>query len=794
MFRRRRSPSRHILRVFAVLALILLMGAGAIFLWLRSGLPQMEGTIETEDVDDPVTIVRDAHAIPHIRAESASDAYFALGFVHAQDRLWQMEAMRRVGAGRLSEVVGARAIELDRMMRTLGLYRLAEESYATLPPDVRDALDSYADGVNAFLETRRGALPPEFLLLGYTPEPWQPADSLVWGKLMEMQLSVDWRSELLRARLLPKLGRERIDALWPADADSAPTTLAASDRGPALALPWSIPKGLDGMFGGGASNAWVVDGRHTATAKPILANDPHLDPSLPNQWYLVHMSAPDLEVTGASAPGVPFVILGHNGRIAWGMTSSQSDVEDLFIEHLSPDDPEMYMTPDGPRLFETREERIRVKDGDDIVITVRSTRHGPVISDALTPQRRPSPDVILSLATSYLAPEDTTATAIYRLNRARNWQDFTDALRSFNALQQFIMYGDVEGNIGFYAPGHVPIRRASDGFLPGDGSGDAADWTGFIPFDALPHDLNPASGRLINANNRPVGRGYPYYLARFWEDPYRARRIEQRLAASASHTLDESAALQGDTLSLMAQDVLPALLALLDPNDEAVRAVGERLRAWDGTMAEDRPEPLLFAAWIRALNRRLLGDALASDLPHYGVMGGDALTIALGPASPWCGANRMSCADQVTVSLKEALAGLAARFGADIDRWQWGAAHTVRFRHRLFEHIPPLGRWLGIELPLAGDTYTLLRAVPTLMAEEDPYRAIHIASMRAIYDLADLNRSRFILPTGQSGHPFSRHYRDMAPLWHGLDYVTIPRSAGESEGGRVLTLKPTPTP
>lgn len=798
MFRRRRSRSRRILRVFAVLALILLAGAVAIALWLRSGLPEFAGVVEVEGLDGPVTIMRDAHAVPYIRAESETDAYFALGFVHAQDRLWQMEAMRRLGAGRLSEIVGARALDLDRLMRTLGLYRLAEESYAILPPEVRDALDAYADGVNAYLDTRQGALPPEFLLLGHAPEPWQPADSLVWGKLMEMQLSVDWRSELLRARLLPRLGRERIDALWPADGNSTPTTLAADAHAAPSALPWSLPRSLARLFGSGASNSWVVGGQKTATGKPILANDPHLDPALPNQWYLVHMSTPDLELTGATAPGVPFVILGHNGRIAWGLTSSQSDVEDLFIEHLSPDDPDTYLTPEGPRLFETRDEVIHVKDADDVVITVRSTRHGPVISDALGASRRPPPDVILALATSYLQPEDTTPNAIFRLNRAGDWQDFVAALATFNALQQFVMYADVDGNIGFYAPGRVPIRRAADGFLPADGSTDAGDWTGVIPYDALPHALNPESGHLANANNRPVGRDYPYYLARFWEDPYRARRIEQRLSATSPHTLDESASMQGDTLSLMAQEILPALLARIDPKDNTLGAVRERLAHWNGVMAEDRPEPLIFAAWIRSLNRRLLGDALSGDLATYGIMDGESLKIAIGPASPWCGnaAGRVSCADQVKVSLNEAVADLTSRFGRDMESWRWGTAHAVKFRHRIFEHIPLLNRLFGIELPLAGDTYTLLRSAPMLAAETDPYRAVHIASLRAIYDLADLDRSRFILPTGQSGHPFSPHYRDMAPLWHRLDSITIPRTppAGTDNGSGVLTLQPVPAP
>ena len=464
------------------LALVLCTGGVGLLLWLRASLPRLDGRLALPGLHGTVTVARDAFGIPRISAGDEHDGYFALGFVHAQDRLWQMEAQRRVGAGRLAELVGEPGLPSDRFMRTLGLYRLAEATYRDLDPPVRAAIDAYGEGVNAWLSTRDRPLPPEFQLLGATPEAWRPADTLVWGKLMALQLAGNWRDELLRARLAARLPPERMRVLWPEGAAAeGPTIQGLGDTAGALlaGLPEVVMPRL-------ASNIWVVSGALSETGKPILANDPHLALQAPILWYLATLSVPGLEVSGATVPGVPFHLMGHNRGMAWGFTTTSSDTMDLFIERLEGAD--AYLTPDGPQPLETRPETIRVKDRPDVVITVRTTRHGPLVTDALT-QPPPLP---MALAAAALAPGDRTVQAMWKLNRATGWDEFVAAMADFHAPQQNVAMAAIDGTIGIYSPGRVPIRRQGDGTVPRPGWTGEFDWTGWIPFDQLPHARDPA--------------------------------------------------------------------------------------------------------------------------------------------------------------------------------------------------------------------------------------------------------------------------------------------------------------
>ena len=478
----------------ALLGLVAVAGVAG-WLWLRTSLPQTEGTIALAGVTADIDIMRDANGVPHIFAARAEDALFALGYVHAQDRLWQMEMMRRLGAGRLSEIFGKATLNLDRYSRTFGLYRLAEEQTTRLLPAERALLDAYTRGVNAYLHTHEGALPPEFVLMRYTPEDWRPADSLVWAKIMAMRLSRNWQTELLRWRMSGRLSPEQIRELWPDDDTGGPITL--SDRLHAAAPP---PGNLHGdipreFTSADASNGWVVSGARTATGKPILANDPHLSLDAPILWYLAHVQAPGLSLTGATVPGVPLLILGHNDHIAWGMTTTGGDTEDLFLEDIDPHDPKRYLTPDGPKPFVVRNEEIRVKDDAPVVLPVRETRHGPVISDLLgkdtTVKNEPKGQVI-ALASAALRPEDDTARALFQINRAGDWASFIEATRHFNSPQQNLFYADTTGDIGLTAPARLPIRRAGNGLAPVAGANGLHDWTGFVPFDGLPKNSQPA--------------------------------------------------------------------------------------------------------------------------------------------------------------------------------------------------------------------------------------------------------------------------------------------------------------
>ena len=765
------------------------------YVWLRTGLPDIAGEMRLAGLERPTEIARDEFGVPLIVAQSAHDAYFALGFAHAQDRLWQMEAMRRIGAGRLAEVVGARALDLDRFMRTLGIHRLAEASFAGLAPETQAALEAYAAGVNAFLAARRGALPPEFILLNVEPEPWRPADSLVWGKLMAMQLSVDWRQELLRARMAQRLERGAVESLWPPDGAAGPTTIGAAAP-TALDAAWQVPALLDELLGHGASNAWAISAARSATGRPIVATDPHLGATLPNQWYLARIVAPGLDLAGATAPGVPFVIIGQNAHIAWAFTSSQADVEDLVVEREMPGDPGRYVSASGFLPFQTRTEKISVSRANPVTLRIRATQNGPVISDILADKDAPTLDqgAALALSAPYLEPRDRSADALYSLNVARNLAETVIALERFDALQQFVTHADRSG-IGFAAPGRVPLRRAGDGFWPSDGAAGRI-WRGFVPHAELPRSENPAKGFLVNANNRPIGDRYPHTLARNWEEPYRARRAETVLGARTKHAPVDSAALQADTTSLAALDIVPVLLRLAgEPRSELARRTLSALGAWNGTMAPDKAEPLVYTAWVRAVMARLFAGRLEGDFPAYWDNRPRVMLATLAGEGGWCdargaAASAGSCAHAVGLALDDALSDLQKRFGSDPARWRWGKAHRVQLRHAIFGRVRVLGWLWGKNLEVGGDAHTLMRGGVRFADSAEPYRAAHIASLRAILDVGEPGGSLFVLPTGQSGHPLSPHYLDQALRWRDFDYLRLPQQ-GES-GRSVLRLVPAP--
>lgn len=783
--------------LIAVVAVFMVAAGG--FLLVRTSLPQISGEIDVAGLSQPVEIIRDRNGITHIRAKSETDAYFALGFVHAQDRLFQMDFQRRIASGRLSEVVGENTLELDRLMRTLGLRQLAAVNLDHLSPEARAALDAYSAGVNAHLDAHPGALPPEFLALMYRPERWRPADSLLWGRLMALRLSGNWRAEALRAGLSGKLTPEQIEDLWPRYDGEAPATLSALPP-PALSplfarLLDSFP---DSMRRITASNSWLLGGRHTATGRPILANDPHLGFQAPNLWYLAHIEAPGLSVTGATVPGVPFTILGHNDRIAWGFTTTESDTQDLYIERLADGSEDEYETPAGPRPFVSRDEIIRVDGKDPVRHKVRATRHGPVLSD-ISPglaeaagERR-----VIALAAAAFRDDDRTAEAIYRLNHARDWTSFRDAMRNFHSPQQNISYADVDGNIGFVAPARVPVRNNGGGLVPVPGWTGEYDWQGFIPFEELPQTYNPAAGRIVSANHRVAPVGYRHYLGRIRTPPYRAERIHQMLDANPRHRIKDSAALQGDTLSLMVRDLKP-LLTSIRPNEASAREALALVKSWDGVMDRGRPEPLIFVAWLRQLNRRLYADELDKAFPRYWGLRPAFVRRALTQRRMWCDdvttGETESCGEIIERALSEAVAELRDQYGGDLAGWRWGDAHYARFRHVPFGWIPVINRLFDIRISSDGGAYTVNRAQMRIGSRQAPYASVHGPGFRAIYDLSNLDNSRFIQATGQSGNFLSSRFADLNERWRNGRYLRIRRSREAALEGATgsLSLRPRP--
>jgi penicillin G amidase len=640
---------RRILAGFLLLALLL---AGGLYLYLRSSLPQVEGRIVVQGINRAVMIARDGDGVPLITAANDADAAFGLGVAHAQDRLFQMEMMRRYGAGRLSEVLGVQTLGVDRQMRVLGLYRLAEAEFPMLSAPVRRGLEAYAAGVNAFLATRSGALPPEFLLLRFTPDKWRPADSLVWGKLMDLLLAGNYRGELLRARLARTLSPEELAFLYPQYPKDGPTTLAQLRqiyrRLPLDPLYAALPPAVGPIY---ASNNWVVDGAHSASGKPLLANDPHLGFGAPGFWYLARLKTPQREIAGGTAPGTPFVVIGRNDRIAWGFTTTGSDVEDLFIEKLDPADPNRYLTPDGSAAFASHAETIVVRGMPPVRLTVRTTRHGPVLSDAL-PAGSVDDGYVLSLAATFLAEGDTTAQALWGIDRATDWPGFRSALQSFVSPMQNMVYGDSSGTIGFIAPGRIPVRKRGNGWLPVPGWTGEYDWNGTIPFADLPQASQPASGHFISANNKIVPDSYRYFLSRDWDLPNRAERIGALLAATPKQSPATSAAIQADTLSLAASRLVPLMTRIVPgseprsepgsgpggkPESKMAREAIERLRAWDFHMDAATVEPLLFTAWLREFAHQVFFRRLGDAATDYWSLHPQIIETVLSTHPEWCG-------------------------------------------------------------------------------------------------------------------------------------------------------------
>ncbi len=837
--------------VFGVLA------AGGGYLWLRTSLPEVRGEWTLSGLAGPVEMVRDRHGIPHILARNEEDALFALGFVHAQDRLWQMEMNRRVGAGRLAEVLGPAALDTDRLLRALGLYRRSEATLAHLAPESRQRIAAYVRGVNAWLEARDGLLPPEFLILGFEPALWRATDSLVWPKVMALDLAREWTRDLMRLRMSKFLPADRILDFYPpyrddkpwgvvppqvsvaepgdtppdsaadeaqraagkaegsaarADSHCNPETWPASPspsrfrtkpssggdsgvRSPLLSV-LSPPSGHSG------SNSWIVDGTRSASGRPILANDPHLGLSAPSTWYFVHLSWPGHDVVGATFPGLPIVVIGHNSHAAWGLTNTGPDVQDLFIERIDPEDPGRYLTPAGPRPFEVRREIIEVKGGEDVVLQVRETRHGPVLEDGWEPARGTlESGHVLALAWTTLREDDLTAQAGLALPEAKDWERFVAAFRDFHSPQQSVAYADVNGNIGLLAPARLPIRTGGgprDGMMPRPGWDARYDWQGFVPFEELPLVYNPRGGTIVSANHPVADPDYPHHITCEWAAGYRAERIMERLAARPRHDMESFRALQHDSVSNFARALLPRLrgVALGPEAGELARKARGLLDGWDGDMDPERPEPLIFHAWIWEFARLVADDELGSLRRDAWGRKGNFVHRVLAEREVWCddqGTSREEGCDEMLVrSLVSAVERIAERQGRDPAAWRWGREHVA-----LGEHLPfgktPLAHLFNLRGPAPGSMYAITAFSFSTRDPESTFASDHGPSLRIVYDLADLDRSLFIHSTGQSGNVLSSLYRNFEEAWRTGDYITIPtrRESFEADAlGRLRLVPP----
>jgi penicillin G amidase len=823
----RRRTRGHLIKLAAFvsgLCLFIALVLGGGFLWLRSSLPETDGTLILTGLQAPVTISRDRDGIPHIRAETDNDAYFALGFVHAQDRLWQMEATRRVGQGRLAEIVGKVGLPSDRFSRVLGYEQLAKTALAQLSPDARAAVDAYTAGINAWLQSHSGALPPEFLALRFTPEPWRAEDCLLWGKLMATRLS-NWPMLSLRLRLATSLGPDELTDLFPPYPGNAPITVDDAELKPgqkraslddsdtritahyAAPLPLS---GSDPRVPSEASNIFAVAGTGSESGKPLLANDPHLGFDAPNLWYLVRIDTPDMTLAGATVPSIPFLIIGHNRNVGWGFTTTGAETDAIFAERPDPSDSAKIAGIDGPETLSSHDETIAVAGDKPEHLVVRASRHGPIISDVMRIAGL-GEDEIAALSSPSLRENDRTAEAFYRLNQAQSAADFREGLRDFQAPMQNAAFADTEGHTGFVTAGLLPIRtRIEDGGIrPGWSDSDEER---YVPFDELPQVMDPPSGRIVNANNKVAGDKYPYYLGMFWADSDRAQRINALLSAQQKVDTTSLSTIQTDAVSLGARTLLPRLLPLVAEAglSSAASTALNSLSSWDGAMSRNRPEPLIYHAWIAELAHSLAAGRNLGDNGALIAMIGRPMTLMriLDSQKTWCASASEESANQtcqplVAGAFATAIDDLTKTFGNDPSRWRWGDAHRAVFANRLFAGIPLLDRLSTIDVSTDGDDDTVNRGTignsggvgsqdkGSYFYQPPLYPGVHGPGLRAIMDFSNLDNSLFMQATGQSGNLLSSHYRDLSDRWADGQYLRLPRESGVDRG---LILTPPAKP
>ncbi|EKE43491.1 penicillin amidase family protein [Oceaniovalibus guishaninsula JLT2003] len=799
---------RWSLRIFAGLALLALL-AGALAYWFAArSLPDYDTTVEVEGLTAPVEIVRDNADVPHIFGDSDPDVFFGLGFTHAQDRLWQMTLMRRTAQGRLSEIFGQRTLKTDELLRRLDIYNLASQSVAAQSPETLAALDAYAAGVNAWLAQvntgARGRGAPEFWLFPPEIAPWQPADSLAILKLMGLQLSSHLTEEVLRARVSLALEDEaRIEDIMPdvpgPGIASLPPYAALVPDAPGLPggtadrktdyADFLSPVARRGL--GGASNIWAAAPDRSATGGTLLANDPHLGFTAPSIWYLARIELRSGGVIGATLPGIPAVLLGRSADLGWGLTSSYLDDQDVHIEKVDPDDPQRLLTPEGYRPMRTRSSIIRVKDSAPVTVTLRWSENGPILPGshfdlaAVTP-----PGHVASLAWTVLSPADTSMTAAMDLMQSRTVADGIAAAEGFIAPSQNLVLAD-RRTIAMKTIGAMPRRdeaHQSMGRLPTPGWLPQNRWDGRLPYADNPEFVDPEGGILGNTNNKMIDRPFPGHVSFAWGDTQRIQRWRRLMQTREVHTRESFIEAQLDTVSFTARSLLPLIGADLWYTGEAAPdGTPERLRqraldllaSWNGEMNEHLPEPLIYAAWLRALQSRLIEDELgplAAQFTHVEPLFIERVYRDIDGAAAWCdviqSAAVESCLDMARLALDDALIWIAEEYGTSLESLRWGDAHQAMQDHPVLGDIRGLGWLVNIRQSTSGGDNTLLRG-RTKGTDPHPFFNVHGAGYRGVYDFADPDSSVFVISTGQSGHPLSRHYDDLGELWRRGEYIPM---------------------
>jgi len=830
---------RRIGRVLASLLIVTLFAAMGGLAWLysmaRSVLPQLDGTAKISGLSARVTVSRDGHGVPTIDAASFEDLFFAQGYVTAQDRLWQMDVMRRFAAGEISEILGADFLKHDREQRILELRVAAQKALEVSSAQNRAHFEAYARGVNAYVASHRDRLPIEFRILRYSPRPWAPEDSTLIAAQMVKDLNhYPYRDALDREKILAKLGPELTADLYVNSSwhDRPPTVARFSleqdtgnedeerhKRSPvssSVAQQTATPAFHD-LVGAGlandgfaraleqdsealdadtrmvvGSNNWVVSGAHTVSGKPLLSNDMHLGHQMPNLWYEAHLRCStsgcgNFDAAGVTLPGLPYVIVGHNQRIAWGLTNVGPTVEDVYIETFNPDG--QYLTPAGWKSPEHRHEVIHVKGKPDVVLDVALTRHGPIITDLVPGESR-------QLALRWTLYEGTHD-PFFEVDSAQNWEQFRRAFSAFDAPGQNVVFADVDGNIGYQATGKIPIRASGDGSLPENGSDDIHEWTGYIPFDKLPSTYNPSSGIIATANGRISPDGYPFSISTGWEAPWRTARIYRVLESGKKFSASDMLGLQTDIYSDAERFFAERFVYAVDHAKNSslrTKQAAELMRGWDGRMTADSAAPTIgYRARVeltRLLLEAKLGSApadprqIAASLNWktygWGMQSVWLENVLQGQLKRWLPESYGSYDELLTAAVEAAVSG--PEVPQDLASWHWGGFHPVEVQHPILGKIPLLQRWSGPGVqPQSGSGYTV-KAVSRS----------HGPSERLTVDLSDLDQSTLNLVTGEAGSFLSPYYLDQWKAWYEGYTFKLPftQPAVAAAQQHVLVLEP----
>jgi penicillin amidase len=777
-----------------VLGLILVVALGG-YIWFerttRKSLPQTSGEISLAGLKEDVEIIRDTYGVPHIYAKNEPDLLFALGYAMAQDRLWQMEFFRRLGHGRLSEILGEELVKVDRYFRTIaaaGVNRKIPKDLAFLPK-------SFADGVNAYLKTHSDRLALEFKLLGYKPEPWTEEDYIAILKVVNWGLSEGWRVDLTAAGVLEKVGMEKWKEAFPAWPDDAPLIVPEQWRGfSELSAPFLramvLAEGLTGSSASAASNNWVVSGKKSVTGKPILANDPHLGLTNPSFWWEAHMVCPTLNVSGFAIPGVPGVAVGHNLDVAWGVTNVMVDDVDFYIEKINPKNPRQYWFKNRWEDMKVKEETIRVKGRDPVRVEILLTRHGPIVTDGKGSNGK-------AVSAKWAFTEGLQpGQAAYLLAKAKNVQEVKEALKYWELPSQNLVFADADGNIGYWCCATIPIRSKPFGILPVPGWTGEYEWKGYVPFEERPHLINPKENFIATANNKVIGDRYPHFISHYWESPDRITRIHQLLKAKEKLSVDDFKAMQQDVYSVLAAEMAPKMIQALEGrfSDEEGRKAKEFLSKWDFVMDKNSVAACLYEVTFRKMMdnifREEMGEELFRQYLKTSIFPPRALRSMIRKgASLWFG--KKSLEDIMATSMKQMFSELREAAGSDMNQWTWGKIHSLTFEHvlgkkKLLAWIFNLGPF-----PVGGSHLTVnMRHYPY----ENPYRVDLGPSERMIVDLSNIGGSLHVLPTGESGNLKSPHYKDQIDFYLGGGYhgAWTDRREVEKNSEATLILKPKP--